>query len=74
MSGAHGIDAAALGVMKPAAYLVNVVQGGCVDEAVLRAGRIARAALVEPPIGGVAVMDDAECLAHTSYRWGNDPV
>ena len=57
VSGAHVIDAAALGVMKPGAYLVNVAQGGCVDEAALiaalRAGRIAGAALdctdPEPP-------------------------
>jgi phosphoglycerate dehydrogenase-like enzyme len=52
------IGAAALGLMRPSAFLVNVARGGCVDQdalvAALAAGRIAGAALdttePEPPV------------------------
>jgi phosphoglycerate dehydrogenase-like enzyme len=63
------IDGAALGLMKPSAYLINVARGRVVDEpaliAALEAGEIAGAALdctVEEP------------LPETSPLWGFDNV
>src|SRR5262249_41790508 len=63
------IDAAALGLMKPSAYLINVARGRVVDEpaliAALEAGKIAGAALdctVEEP------------LPETSPLWSFDNV
>lgn len=55
----HIVDARAIDLMKPSAYLVNVSRGGLVDghalAAALTAGRIAGAALdvleTEPPVG-----------------------
>ena len=63
------IDAAALGLLKPGAYLINVARGRVVDEAALvaalTAGRIAGA--------GIDVTAD-EPLAATSPLWGMEQV
>jgi phosphoglycerate dehydrogenase-like enzyme len=65
----HLIDAEALRLMKPTAYLINVTRGGVIDEAALvdalRAGRIAGA--------GLDVFE-VEPLPEDSPLWGMDNV
>jgi phosphoglycerate dehydrogenase-like enzyme len=59
------IDAEALGLMKPSAFLVNVARGRCVDEAALAA------AMAEGRIAGAAIDVTAEePLAAGSPLWG----
>jgi glyoxylate reductase len=69
----HLVDAAAIGMMKPSAILVNTARGPVVDEAALvealRAGRIGGAGLDvyenEPDLApGLAELDNAVLLPH----------
>ena len=72
----HLIDARALGLMKPTAFLINTARGGLVDEAALagalRAGRLAGAGLdvfaEEPPPPGDPLrgLDNVVCTGHTA--------
>lgn len=65
----HVIDAAALGRMKPSAWLVNVARGPCVDEAALVA------ALREGTIAGAGIdTTEEEPLASDSPLWELDNV
>lgn len=75
------IDARALGLMKPGAFLINAARGGIVDEAALvdalRAGRLAGAATdvlaAEPPAAGQPLiaasreMDNLIITPHTAW-------
>jgi glyoxylate reductase len=75
----HLIDAAALGRMKPTAFLINTARGPVVDEAALvtalRSGKIQGAALdvyeAEPALApGLAELDNAVLLPHMgSATW-----
>jgi D-2-hydroxyacid dehydrogenase (NADP+) len=59
------VDAAALSVMKPSSYLVNVARGGCVDEPALIA------ALQNGAIAGAGIdVTVEEPLAEDSPLWG----
>jgi len=72
----HLIDARALSLMKPSAFLINTARGGVVSEPALyealRAGKLAGAALDafvdEPPAPGypLAQLENVVCTAHTA--------
>jgi phosphoglycerate dehydrogenase-like enzyme len=71
------IDAAALGLMKPSAYLVNVARGRVVDEGALigalNQGRIAGAALdvtVEEPLAAASPLWGMENVLVTPHTAG----
>ncbi len=78
----HLIDARALALMKPTAYLINTSRGPVVDEAALvealKAGRIAGAGLDvyerEPAMAeGLAECDNAVLLPHLGSATLRDP-
>ncbi|MGD9865583.1 MAG: D-2-hydroxyacid dehydrogenase [Pseudodonghicola sp.] len=71
------VDAEALALMKPEAYLINVARGGCVDEpaliAALEAGRIAGAGLdvtATEPLPGDSRLWSLPNVVLTAHRAG----
>ncbi|MCY3865087.1 MAG: C-terminal binding protein [Chloroflexi bacterium] len=76
-SSRHIIDAAALDMMKPTAYLINTARGELIDDAALleavKAGRIAGAALdvlsVEPPPADFPLFQDERILITPHGAW-----
>jgi D-3-phosphoglycerate dehydrogenase / 2-oxoglutarate reductase len=74
------IDAAALSLMQPHAYLINTARGGVVDEdallAALQQGGIAGAALdvlaTEPPRPEHPLLCDARVTVTPHVAWGSD--